>query len=381
MFSPVSAAPAERPASGLVASAITPNDGVRWETGMAWRPERCPTAVGFDPSCGLESPFGATSGAGDTANTYYLPMAFRVELTCSTRGQRQPEDEARVRRQAEAITSYMVARELQNGALSRATPYTSPLGAGQVNHYLADSATVVEAGTWEPYAGLGRLEELARQDALGQDVFLHIPIRLVPLLRNALVARGNLLYTQAGARVVADAGYDGGGPLSAGTAEVQTVTITGSPTGGTFTLTWNGQTTAPIAFNASAATVQAALEALSNIAPGDVSVAGSAGGPWTVTFNDRGNVAQMTASGAGLTGGTAPAVGVATTTPGVAPAPTAGTWMYATGPVQVRLAPIEFNSMVVWADNRYLITADRLFAATYDPCNAHALAVTVPATS
>ena len=37
-------------------------------------------------------------------------------------------------------------------------------------------------------------------------------------------------------------------------------------------LTYSGQTTASIAFNASAAQVQAALEALSNIAPGDVVV-------------------------------------------------------------------------------------------------------------
>ena len=43
-------------------------------------------------------------------------------------------------------------------------------------------------------------------------------------------------------------------------------------TGGTFTLTYNGQTTAAIAYNATAAQVQSALEALNNIAPGDVVV-------------------------------------------------------------------------------------------------------------
>jgi hypothetical protein len=48
--------------------------------------------------------------------------------------------------------------------------------------------------------------------------------------------------------------------------EVQRITITGTPTGGTFTLTFQGNTTAPIAYNASAATVVAALEAL----PGNV---------------------------------------------------------------------------------------------------------------
>ena len=92
----------------------------------------------------------------------------------------------------------------------------------------------------------------------------------------------------------------------AATNEVQVVTLTGGPTGGTFTLTYSGQTTSAIAYNASAATVDAALEALSNIGAGDVAVTGSAGGPWTVTFGTAlaaTNVAEMTASGASLTGG------------------------------------------------------------------------------
>lgn len=104
-----------------------------------------------------------------------------------------------------------------------------------------------------------------------------------------------------------------------GTNEVQSVTITGVPTGGTFTLTFGSQTTTAIAYNATGATVQTALEALSSIGTGNVTVSGAAGGPYTVTFvNVLGNtnVAQMTAT-ASLTGGTTPGVTVATTTPGV----------------------------------------------------------------
>ncbi|QKW31526.1 hypothetical protein HUT11_35785 (plasmid) [Streptomyces seoulensis] len=107
----------------------------------------------------------------------------------------------------------------------------------------------------------------------------------------------------------------------AGTDEVQTITITGTPTGGTFALTFNSQTTSAIAYNANAAAVQAALEALSNIAPGDITCAGGAlpGTPVTVNFGggvyDGTNVPQMTASGS-FTGGTSPAVTVTTTTPG-----------------------------------------------------------------
>lgn len=53
-----------------------------------------------------------------------------------------------------------------------------------------------------------------------------------------------------------------------GVNEMQDVSV--SATSGTFTLTWSGQTTAAIAYNASAATVQARLEELSNIGVGDV---------------------------------------------------------------------------------------------------------------
>lgn len=121
-------------------------------------------------------------------------------------------------------------------------------------------------------------------------------------------------------------------PYSAPTNEVQTATITGGPTGGTFTLTWSGQTTAAIAYNATAAAVQAALEALSNIAPGDVTVTGAAGGPYTVTWGGvhlGDDVAAMTASGTNLTGGTTPGVTIATTTAGGAAGASDGSQVFA----------------------------------------------------
>lgn len=103
-----------------------------------------------------------------------------------------------------------------------------------------------------------------------------------------------------------------------GTNEVQTLTITGSPTGGTYTLTFNGQTTDPIAYNATAATVKAALEELSNINVGSVTVAGGPhpGTPITVAFGgdfEGTNVPQMTATGS-FTGGSSPAITPTTTT-------------------------------------------------------------------
>lgn len=107
-------------------------------------------------------------------------------------------------------------------------------------------------------------------------------------------------------------------PYAAVTNEVQTLTVTGGPTGGTFTITFSGQTTGNIAYNATAAVVQTALEALSNVNPGDIVVTGNAGGPWTLTFGGQylgENVTQVTTTEA-FTGGATPDITIATTTGG-----------------------------------------------------------------
>lgn len=134
-----------------------------------------------------------------------------------------------------------------------------------------------------------------------------------------------------------------------GTNEVQTATITGTPTGGTFTLTYSGQTTGAIAFNAAASVVQTALIALSNIGPGDVTVTGSAGGPYTVTFGGTlaaTDVAAMTASGASLTGGTSPGVTIATPTAGVANTPNVTVSGSAGGPYTISYGALLNNKNV-----------------------------------
>lgn len=77
-----------------------------------------------------------------------------------------------------------------------------------------------------------------------------------------------------------------------GKNEVQKITLT-KPVGGKFKLIFEyededeevvEEETAPIKYNATAAEVKAALEKLTGIGAGNISVAGEAGGPWTVTF-------------------------------------------------------------------------------------------------
>jgi hypothetical protein len=106
-----------------------------------------------------------------------------------------------------------------------------------------------------------------------------------------------------------------------GVNDLQTLSVSGNPTGGTFTLAFGGQTTAAIPFNATAAQVQAALVALSSIGAGNVVCAGGAlpGAAVTVTFQGTLGFAPqiaITAPVNNLTGGTNPAPAIAHTAAG-----------------------------------------------------------------
>lgn len=80
--------------------------------------------------------------------------------------------------------------------------------------------------------------------------------------------------------------YESGTAESPAQNEIQTITIIHDGDEGcqVFALSFAGEQTASISTSADAATVQAALEALSTIGSGNVSVTGSAGGPWAVEF-------------------------------------------------------------------------------------------------
>lgn len=105
-------------------------------------------------------------------------------------------------------------------------------------------------------------------------------------------------------------------PYGGAPSEVQTVGL-GAASAGTVTVGFDGETTAAVAFNATSSTVQTAINGLSNVQPGDVTVTG---GPWpavmTFTFGGQWlgeDVPALVVTPTGLTGGT---VTVATTQAG-----------------------------------------------------------------
>lgn len=126
--------------------------------------------------------------------------------------------------------------------------------------------------------------------------------------------RGNMSLTPAWASTGTTLGANGSDSIAltisdAGGStsnERQLVTLPGSPSGGTFTLTFQGQTTAGVPFNASPAALQSALEALSYLDEGDIVVtAGSVGG-WQIEFQSTlasQNLSLLTGNGTNLSGG------------------------------------------------------------------------------
>lgn len=104
-----------------------------------------------------------------------------------------------------------------------------------------------------------------------------------------------------------------------GTSEQQTITVTGSPSGGTYRLKFGGFVTATIAHSAASSAVQTALRALSSIGSSGCSVSGD--GPHVVTFTgDLGKLAVselISLHANSLTGGTDPSVSITETLAGV----------------------------------------------------------------
>lgn len=145
-----------------------------------------------------------------------------------------------------------------------------------------------------------------------------VPPETIDGFSQKLLFKGEVL-----AKIMSGADAGKVGPYAGATNaadEVQTLTRTS--TGGTVTLTFDGATSAPVAATVvgfTAAAVQAALEGLPSIDPGDIAVAGAAGGPITVTFSGakftHKNVGAIVVDNTSATGGT---IVQATTTAGSA---------------------------------------------------------------
>ena len=173
-------------------------------------------------------------------------------------------------------------------------------------------SNVIEVGVMYPKDQLqvNRYTEFFTEDAIaigkrcGQSANLRIPLNV----SGGYGAPVTISYADTTADL--GGGFD---PTPApsgqqGLPKTTTVTVTGTPTGGTFKLTYLGEETAAIAYNASAATVKSALVALNDaLDAGDFTVTGGALPGTAVVVVARGGGA-VTVSTKALTGGTSPDV-------------------------------------------------------------------------
>ena len=111
------------------------------------------------------------------------------------------------------------------------------------------------------------------------------PFQTLALEAGDLVPMQLHFLTQNGANTIAGAlPYSYVDPSTVTPVDLAIGIIGLQPTGGTFTVTWNAATTAALAYNISASALATAINGLSGIPSGGVTVVGNAGGPWTVTF-------------------------------------------------------------------------------------------------
>lgn len=210
MSVPVTAPQAAAPPHSLIRAAVTNRDGDadgEWTRGLTYVPETCGGYRAISDCTAEEVDHDAGAASPDPVD--YRPWDLQVQDPCaSTFGYREDETNARLRRAADAIESYAIARELWEGELSQAEAAAS---GGEPNLYLRNAPTILGAGPVSPRRGLGLLEGAIGDALRGQQAFLHISRTARPFFPE-LVKVGQLLYTNIDNVVVADAGYTGAAP-------------------------------------------------------------------------------------------------------------------------------------------------------------------------
>lgn len=214
-------------------------------------------------------------------------------------------------------------------AIARAFDYAAVNGksmrtgaAGPFPDYLAQATTTQALGTTANSAGglyvdivtgAGKVVDknydftgIAADPRLKIDAQLQVDTQGRPLYTDSMNNAGSSGGQIAGFETYFNKGVSGKYWRAGDSTQV--VTINGTPTGGTFLL-MSGGNQAGIAYNAAASTVQTAIQAWGGIYSG-VTVTGSAGGPYTITFPNQGSnvtgaAAPFSVNQGSLTGGTA----------------------------------------------------------------------------
>jgi hypothetical protein len=366
------------PRLGLIASSATnqgPNGGAlgedgRWIAGFAFQPEQCGGAYVIGDPCATTHSIIHTNPGIVSAD----PFTIQVSEDCwpSSGVDSLREIAAKARRTLDRVTPKVVEHEFWEGDFAVTTP-------GR-NNYLTNPAAedLTPVGGLSPIVhGLTELQAYLGDCGDGGRGMIHAPRRLVSLWQSAyLVTRepGSLILTDLYENIIVPGvGYTGGGPRAAATTLID---WSSAPASGTVTYEFPGYDDVTVAFNASVAQLETAIEA--SLGTGTVdSISGSNVNAdhtitWAGAFEGFALEPTVTCSAA--------CTATVTGTPGASTIDETGVtaWAYATSLTQVRLSEAQ-----VWPDptnlenelgarmfeeNEPEFFAARLGAVTFDGC-------------
>jgi hypothetical protein len=147
-----------------------------------------------------------------------------------------------------------------------------------------------------------------------------------------------------------------------GQLDVQTLSVTGTPTGGSFTLSLAGSRSGSIAYNATAAQVQTALSTVASVTCTGGPLPGTA---VAITFNKPGLQSVFALASNALTGGSSPTAAVAHTISGIAPDPLS--MRVETGPMGAFPNSVRVNAVELY------MTKGTSIATGHDPDETNAM--------
>jgi hypothetical protein len=155
---------------------------------------------------------------------------------------------------------------------------------------------------------------------------------------------------------------DGTVSTEGGQFDVQTLTVSGTPAGGSFTLSFAGNLSGSIAYNSTAAQVQAVLSNIANVT--------CTGGPLPatpviITFNIRSSQSVFTLASNALTGGSSPTAAITHTITGFAANPLK--MRIETGPLGAFPKAVRINSIELY------MTKGASIATGHDPDETNAM--------
>jgi hypothetical protein len=267
-----------------------PVDDEHWELGYhfpTWG--SCIDAFRWAPCSGVYKVGGSGSTTVET-----VPFTVYAPFKCSTFGFNEDDYRAAAQQALGWSGGTQLEQELWTGTLATQM--------GWPNRYLTDIASADNAGAGASGAypwpvALALLQKALRECSGDVAGVIHASAALVGMwiMGGAVHEVDGVLMDRFGNFVIAGSGYSG----NLSQSHITSVDGAPQPTSGTFTLTvtspitGDAEATAAIAWDATIAAVQAALDALTIIEPGDVVVSGGPVGTAAVVYTWGGRFANQ----------------------------------------------------------------------------------------